>query len=200
MFLVGLTEGTLPIAHVLGDSNSPGDQDGIEEERRLLYVGVTRPREHLALSWALARNEGGRKSRRRSRFLTNVIPDDSPASRIAKPARSTKQRPRCRVCGKPLLDATAHTLGRCEGCPSNLDMELFEALKDWRRETSREMKVPAYVVFTDNTLQAIAEQQPQDERALTAISGIGAKKLEQFGADVLAVVRGEWSSATLDPT
>lgn len=200
VFLVGLTEGTLPIAHVLGDSNSPGDQDGIEEERRLLYVGVTRPREHLALSWALARNEGGRKSRRRSRFLTNVIPDDSPASRIAKPARSTKQRPRCRVCGKPLLDATAHTLGRCEGCPSNLDMELFEALKDWRRETSREMKVPAYVVFTDNTLQAIAEQQPQDERALTAISGIGAKKLEQFGADVLAVVRGEWSSATLDPT
>ena len=69
---------------MLGDSNSPGDQDGIEEERRLLYVGVTRPREHLALSWALARNEGGRKSRRRSRFLTNVIPDDTPASRIAK--------------------------------------------------------------------------------------------------------------------
>ena len=78
--------------------------------------------------------------------------------------------------------------------------DVEEALKDWRRETSREMKVPAYVVFTDNTLQAIAEQQPQDERALTAISGIGAKKLEQFGADVLAVVRGEWSSATLDPT
>ncbi|MCA1006505.1 ATP-dependent DNA helicase UvrD2 [Rhodococcus hoagii] len=200
VFLVGLTEGTLPIMHVLGDSKSPDDQDGIEEERRLLYVGVTRPRVHLALSWALARSEGGRKSRRRSRFLTNVIPDDSPASRIAQPARSTKQRPRCRVCGKPLLDATAHTLGRCEGCPSNLDLELFEALKEWRRATSREMKVPAYVVFTDNTLQAIAEQQPQDEGALTAISGIGAKKLEQYGADVLAVVRGERSSATLDLT
>ncbi|WP_269321475.1 ATP-dependent DNA helicase UvrD2 [Prescottella defluvii] len=200
VFLVGLTEGTLPIMHVLGDSKSPDDEAGIEEERRLLYVGVTRPRVHLALSWALARNEGGRKSRRRSRFLTNVIPDDSPASRIAKPPRSSRQRPRCRVCGKPLVDATAHTLGRCEGCPSNLDVELFEALKEWRRETSREMKVPAYVVFTDNTLQAIAEQQPQDEGALTAISGIGAKKLERFGEEVLAVVRGEWSAETLDLT
>jgi len=200
VFLVGLTEGTLPITHVLGDANSPGDEAGIEEERRLLYVGVTRAREHLALSWALARNEGGRKSRRRSRFLHGLIPDDSPASRIAKPAQSKRQRPRCRVCGKQLMGSTATMLGRCEQCPSNIDIELFEALKEWRRDKSREMKVPAYVVFSDNTLTAIAEQQPQDERALVAIPGIGAKKLEQFGADVLAVVRGERSTPALDLT
>ncbi|WP_328590544.1 ATP-dependent DNA helicase UvrD2 [Rhodococcus spongiicola] len=200
VFLVGVTEGTLPIAHVLGDSNSSGDEAGIEEERRLFYVGVTRAREHLALSWALARTEGGRKTRRRSRFLNGLIPDDSPASRIAKPARSKRQPPRCRVCGKQLMGATATMLGRCEQCPSNLDVELFEALKQWRRERSREMKVPAYVVFSDNTLTAIAEQQPQDERALVAIPGIGAKKLEQYGADVLAVVRGERAAQTLDLT
>ncbi|WP_235870504.1 ATP-dependent DNA helicase UvrD2 [Rhodococcus xishaensis] len=200
VFLVGVTEGTLPIAHVLGDSNSSGDEAGIEEERRLFYVGVTRAREHLALSWALARTEGGRKTRRRSRFLNGLIPDDSPASRIAKPARSKRQPPRCRVCGKQLMGATATMLGRCEQCPSNLDVELFEALKQWRRERSREMKVPAYVVFSDNTLTAIAEQQPQDERALVAIPGIGAKKLEQYGADVLAVVRGERVAQTLDLT
>jgi len=200
VFLVGLTEGTLPITHVLGDANSPGDEAGIEEERRLLYVGVTRAREHLALSWALARNEGGRKSRRRSRFLHGLIPEDSPASRIAKPAQSKRQRPRCRVYGKQLMGSTATMLGRCEQCPSNLDIELFEALKEWRREKSREMKVPAYVVFSDNTLTAIAEQQPQDERALVAIPGIGAKKLEQYGADVLAVVRGERSAPALDLT
>ncbi|WP_305092125.1 ATP-dependent DNA helicase UvrD2 [Prescottella sp. R16] len=198
VFLVGLTEGTLPIAHVLGDSTSPGDEAGIEEERRLLYVGVTRAREHLALSWALARNEGGRKSRRRSRFLHGLIPDDSPASKIAEPQRSTRKRARCRVCGKPLMDAPSTTLGRCRDCPSDLDAGLFEALKEWRRDKAREAKVPAYVVFTDNTLQAIAEQQPRDERALTGISGIGAKKLEQYGAEVLAVVRGERTAATLD--
>jgi DNA helicase-2/ATP-dependent DNA helicase PcrA len=51
------------------------------------------------------------------------------------------------------------------------------------------MKVPAFVVFTDNTLIAIAEQLPADDDALVAIPGIGARKLEQFGPDVLALVR-----------
>jgi DNA helicase-2/ATP-dependent DNA helicase PcrA len=190
VFLVGLADGTLPIAHALGDSKSPDDEAAVEEERRLLYVGVTRAREHLQLSWARARNAGGRKSRRRSRFLHGLIPEDSPASRIAEPAPQ-KKRPRCRVCGKQLLGTNATMLGRCEDCPSNLDLALFDALKAWRSAKSKELKVPAYVVFSDNTLTAIAEQQPQDDRGLVSIPGIGAKKLERFGADVLAVVRGE---------
>lgn len=190
VFLVGIADGTLPIAHALGDSKSPDDEAAVEEERRLLYVGVTRAREHLQLSWALSRNAGGRKSRRRSRFLHGLIPEDSPASRIAAPAPQ-KNRPRCRVCGKQLLGSTATMLGRCESCPSNLDLALFDALKAWRSVKSKELKVPAYVVFSDNTLTAIAEQQPQDDRGLVSIPGIGAKKLERFGADVLAVVRGE---------
>jgi DNA helicase-2/ATP-dependent DNA helicase PcrA len=49
--------------------------------------------------------------------------------------------------------------------------------------------VPAYVVFTDNTLIAIAETLPGDDAALVAIPGIGARKLEQFGPDVLELVR-----------
>ncbi|MGJ5669653.1 ATP-dependent DNA helicase UvrD2 [Rhodococcus aetherivorans] len=198
VFLVGLTDGTLPIVHVVGDSSTPPDEAGIEEERRLLYVGVTRARVHLQLSWALSRTEGGRRSRRRSRFLHGLIPDDSPASRIAAPASPKRKRPQCRVCGKPLMGSSATMLGRCEGCPSDLDESLLMALKDWRRERSKEMKVPAYVVFSDNTLIAIAEQRPGDDRALVAIPGIGAKKLEQFGADVLAVVRGERAPDTLD--
>ncbi|GAA3178126.1 hypothetical protein GCM10020255_070520 [Rhodococcus baikonurensis] len=118
MFLVGLNDGTLPIQHVLGDANSGADDVAVEEERRLLYVGVTRAREHLQLSWALARNEGGRKSRRRSRFLNGLIPEDSPASRVAAPSSGNKKRPRCRVCGKPLIGTSATMLGRCEKCPS----------------------------------------------------------------------------------
>ncbi|MFD1813360.1 ATP-dependent DNA helicase UvrD2 [Rhodococcus gannanensis] len=191
VFLAGLTDGTLPIQHALGDKSTPPDQAAVEEERRLLYVGVTRAREHLQLSWALARNAGGRRSRRRSRFLLGLVPDDSPASKIAAPAGPQKKRPRCRVCGKPLLDASTTMLGRCTDCPSNLDAALFDALKAWRKEKSTAMKVPAFVVFTDTTLIAIAEQQPGDDQALVAIPGIGAKKLERFGSDVLAVVRGE---------
>ncbi|KAA0024355.1 ATP-dependent DNA helicase UvrD2 [Antrihabitans cavernicola] len=188
VFLVGLCDGTLPIAHVLGDGGAGTDEAAVEEERRLLYVGVTRAREHLELSWAQARNEGGRKSRRRSRFLIGMIPDDSPASRIAAPAPQ-KKRPRCRVCGKPLIGTTATMLGRCDVCPSNVDIELLDALKSWRLDKSRELNVPAFVVFSDNTLTAIAEQHPQDDRALVAIPGIGAKKLERFGADVIDVVK-----------
>ena len=84
------------------------------------------------------------------------------------------------------------------GLPHNLhlgpdflvvDVALLDALKAWRLDKSRELKVPAYVVFSDTTLTAIAEQQPQDDRGLVAIPGIGAKKLERFGEDVLTVVR-----------
>ena len=198
VFLVGLNDGTLPIQHVLGDANSGADDVAVEEERRLLYVGVTRAREHLQLSWALARNEGGRKSRRRSRFLNGLIPEDSQASRVAAPSSGNKKRPRCRVCGKPLIGTSATMLGRCEKCPSNVDLELLEHLKAWRLDKSRELKVPAYVVFSDNTLMAIAEQRPQDNRGLVSIPGIGPKKLDNFGEDVLAVIRGELRAATLD--
>ncbi|SKP68093.1 excision endonuclease subunit UvrD [Mycobacteroides abscessus subsp. abscessus] len=55
------------------------------------------------------------------------------------------------------------------------------------------MKVPAFVVFTDNTLIAIAELLPGDDAALVAIPGIGARKLEQYGPDVLRLVRARSS-------
>jgi DNA helicase II / ATP-dependent DNA helicase PcrA len=183
VFLVGLVDGSMPINQAI----KAGDA-AIEEERRLLYVGVTRAREHLQLSWALSRNEGGRASRRRSRFVVSLVPEDSPASKIAEPKR-TRSGPKCRVCGKPLLGKTASLLGRCERCPSDLDEGLLLALKEWRSGRAKEQKVPAYVVFSDNTLIAIAEQQPGDVTALVAIPGIGQKKLDQYGEDVLTLVR-----------
>ncbi|MFJ4652140.1 ATP-dependent DNA helicase UvrD2 [Nocardia sp. NPDC088792] len=193
VFLVGLADGTLPIQHVLGPDSTVSDEAALEEERRLLYVGVTRPREHLQLSWALARSEGGRKVRRRSRFLVGLVPDDSPASRIAPHTTATRGpkrvHPTCRVCGRPLLNTTATMLGRCSRCPADIDQELLTALKDWRKEKSEALSLPHFVIFSDTTLTAIAEQRPSDDRALVAIPGIGAKKLQTYGADVLAIVR-----------
>jgi DNA helicase-2/ATP-dependent DNA helicase PcrA len=81
-------------------------------------------------------------------------------------------------------------LRRCETCAADVDDELLLRLKDWRLRTAKELNVPAYVVFTDNTLIAIAELLPTDDAALVAIPGIGARKLEQFGPDVLELVRG----------
>ena len=64
----------------------------------------------------------------------------------------------------------------------------FINLKAWRAEVAREHNLPAYVIFHDATLAAIAERSPATLEALQGISGMGAKKLEAYGADVLRVV------------
>jgi ATP-dependent DNA helicase RecQ len=64
----------------------------------------------------------------------------------------------------------------------------FAALKAWRAEVAREHNLPAYVIFHDATLSAIAERSPRSLDDLQGISGIGAKKLQAYGAEVLRVV------------
>jgi DNA helicase II / ATP-dependent DNA helicase PcrA len=76
VFLAGLAEGTLPIVHAQTD-------EAIEEERRLLYVGVTRAREQLFLSWPLAWSGGGRRTRQPSRFLAGLQPATRRAAALA---------------------------------------------------------------------------------------------------------------------
>jgi DNA helicase II / ATP-dependent DNA helicase PcrA len=67
VFLAGLSDGMLPIVYAQTD-------DAIEEERRLLYVGVTRARDLVCLSWALSRSPGGRRTRKPSRFVEEIRP------------------------------------------------------------------------------------------------------------------------------
>ena len=61
----------------------------------------------------------------------------------------------------------------------------FNALREWRAVTAREQNVPAYVIFHDATLRAIAEAEPDDLDALGQIHGIGGTKLERYGEAVL---------------
>jgi DNA helicase-2/ATP-dependent DNA helicase PcrA len=186
VFLVGLADGTLPISHALAHGT---ESEPVEEERRLLYVGITRARAHLALSWALSRTPGGRQTRKPSRFLNGLAPQTQPDPSPSRPRRTRAAPSRCRICNNQLGTPAAIMLRRCETCAADIDDELLLRLKDWRLRTSRELNVPAYVVFTDNTLIAIAELLPTDDDALVAIPGIGARKLEQFGPDVLQMVR-----------
>lgn len=181
VFLVGLTEGMMPIIYAETDEQ-------VEEERRLFYVGVTRARAHLALSWSLSRSPGGRKTRKPSRFLDGLRPA-SPSTANRRDRRKGGVV-RCRVCSNVLSDAPERKLGRCLDCPSTYDEALLERLRDWRREAAQEQKVPAYVIFTDATLQAIAEQEPSSVSQLSAVSGVGAVKLDRYGEAVLALVAG----------
>jgi ATP-dependent DNA helicase RecQ len=67
--------------------------------------------------------------------------------------------------------------------------ELFEELRSWRRRRADEEHVPPYCVFGDKTLRAIAALRPLDEESLSQISGVGHKKIEKYGDDVLAIVQ-----------
>ncbi|MFJ3199435.1 ATP-dependent DNA helicase UvrD2 [Streptomyces sp. NPDC086989] len=192
VFLAGLTDGMVPITYAKTDEQ-------VEEERRLLYVGVTRARHHLTLSWALSRAPGGRPSRRPSRFLNGLRPGSAaPGGRAGGPAAERAPRTRgrrgptlCRVCGKTLTEAGELKLMRCEDCPSDMDEGLYERLREWRAGQAKEQGLPAYCVFTDKTLVAIAEAAPSEEGELSMISGVGGRKLDRYGADVLAICAGQ---------
>ena len=68
------------------------------------------------------------------------------------------------------------------------DDQLFEKLRVWRQAAAREHNVPAYVIFHDSTLAQVAQRRPGTLAELGEISGIGARKLEAYGAGMLAVV------------
>jgi DNA helicase-2/ATP-dependent DNA helicase PcrA len=164
VFLPGLTDGTVPIIYAQTD-------EAIEEERRLLYVGVTRARDRLYLSWALARTQGGRRTRKPSRFLSGLTPGHGAGD------------------GRAGAKDGAGRRGRDAGAASklNADDPLVRRLREWRLSTSKEQAVPAYVIFSDATLQAIADARPMTRDELARVPGVGAVKLERHAAAVLAI-------------
>ena len=72
---------------------------------------------------------------------------------------------------------------------------LFEALRSWRLAASREHGVPAYVIFHDGTLKEIARARPGSIAELAGLSGVGEKKLEAYGRDILAIVEKQDTAA-----
>ena len=73
--------------------------------------------------------------------------------------------------------------------PDAYDSTLFDELRALRRRLADEQGVPAFVVFNDATLRALAAARPTNDRAMLAVSGVGPAKLEQYGADFLALIR-----------
>ena len=181
VFVCGAQEGSIPISF----ATTPAE---IEEERRLLYVGLTRAREHLSVSWSLSRNPGGRRTRKPSRFLAGLAPETASSASAAPAGKTRGKAARCRACGRPLSSAAERKVGRCGDCPATYDEELFARLKEWRLSRATEDQVPAYVVFTDKTLEAIAESKPGSPAELQQISGIGPAKIERYGEDLMALL------------
>jgi DNA helicase II / ATP-dependent DNA helicase PcrA len=140
VFLPHLEEGLLPYKRSRGAA-------ALAEERRLLYVGLTRAKSRLFLSWSAARKP--------SRFLAEL---GARTAAVREPETT-------------LDDASAVR---------------FAALKRWRLEQSRSEGVPAFVVFSNRTLEEIARVDPETLGELAAVSGVGPAKLESYGERVLA--------------
>jgi ATP-dependent DNA helicase RecQ len=69
-----------------------------------------------------------------------------------------------------------------------VDVELFDQLRTLRKKLADEGGVPAYIVFSDATLKAMAEQRPQSEDAMLRVPGVGPAKLERYGAEFLRLL------------
>jgi DNA helicase II / ATP-dependent DNA helicase PcrA len=180
VYLPMLEEGSLPIRQALDDD------DAIEEERRLLYVGITRARVDLALSWADQRETRGRDTRRQpSRFLAGLVPRRSgPAG--GRESRDGRTSGGGRTGSVIVLPDGFDPPRSREG-----DSPLLAALRKWRTGRARADGVPAFVVAHDTALASIAEAHPTTLAALRRVKGLGPAKLEKYGPEILAVVAQE---------
>ncbi|MGD8486336.1 MAG: ATP-dependent DNA helicase UvrD2 [Chloroflexota bacterium] len=168
VFIPMLEEGSLPVSQA-------GDSEGqLAEERRLLYVGITRARRYLMLSWARARLSATGKAgaRRPSRFLA--------ALGLSEPSVAARPGPREPRERQPAGAARARL--------SADDASLFDALKAWRLERARTDRVSPFIVAYDTVIAEIAQRRPRNERELLAVAGIGPGKVEKYGAEILAIV------------
>jgi len=175
VFLTGMSEGLMPIS--LADS-----PELVAEERRLLYVGVTRARQHLQVSYAKARS-GGRASRKPTRFLAkHWATNTSPAKNKANTAT-----------GRVPKVTSNHNAKSPKASPTPLsvaDLEMFERLRKWRAEAAREIDKPTFTILPDVALVALAQNRPADAEALIKVPGIGPVKLERYGEPILKILTG----------
>ena len=153
-----IEEGELPFARK--SRTAP-----IEEERRLFYVGLTRAKQEIVLTW---------QTDKQSRFLVELGLEKRLAPPPGKPA------------GKPRAESRDDGFSR-----EALATPLGTALRSWRLARARQDGVPAYVVFTDRTLVELAERRPTTLLGLSGIPGIGPAKLERYGEEVLDLLAGQ---------
>ena len=184
VFVVGVSEGLIPISLAQGE-------DAIEEEKRLLYVGMTRARDRLCVSYSRSRH-GGNGKRKASRFLKDLWPrDDKSRTRVGRGGALEG--------GRSKKNAARVARADFEENNSPEVIELFERLRAWRKAEAEARLIPAFTVLTDKTLRDVAIAQPKTLVQLRVIKGIGEVKIDYFGPQILAIIRGEEVTVDTDP-
>ena len=178
----------------------------VEEERRIFHVAITRASESAVVLADAARP---------SRFLAELAGTAAPE--VDEPVAADRKAPATsRIAPGTAVRVTGGYEGIVSGigvgtvtvalatgaevvadigevvvlAPPTPDAGLLERLRSWRLETSRRLGVPAYVVFDNKTMEALASSRPTDELELLAVPGIGPKKLEDYGDDILGIIAG----------
>lgn len=188
VWITGIEEGLVPIAHALtGEAET--------EERRLLYVAITRVRDELHCSWAEERTFGAHAmARRPSPWLAALAgPDPSLDGGLVTPADhwreqlggSRDQLAKCRRPGPP----------RRRSDEPEADSAVITALRAWRASAARANGVPAHVLLHDATLKALATRRPATADELLGVPGLGPVKVARYGAVLLDLVAAQQASA-----
>jgi ATP-dependent DNA helicase RecQ len=144
-------------------------------DRTLDELALYRPRDHdeLLRTWGIRQTRAGWLGEE----LLEII--------AAWESRNPDARPRAVRKAEARRSSNDVDMGEAAGDP------LFARLKEWRRERAERDSVPAYVVFWDRALAAIARARPATKGELGRVFGVGAAKLEKYGAEILAITRGE---------
>lgn len=164
VFLVGMSEGLMPISLAKR-------QEQVAEERRLLYVGITRAKMNLSISYA-TNARAGKAGRSVSRFLMDLWPREEKAVSLRTSYRRRKKEEEERF-------SQEH--------PE--DQELFDTLVRWRKSVAQAQDKKAFTIFVDATLRQISIEKPTTLSALGRIKGVGSTKLASWGEAVIGIVQ-----------
>jgi DNA helicase-2/ATP-dependent DNA helicase PcrA len=169
--VAGLEDGYVPIHHA-------ETTEDVDEERRLLYVALTRARDELHCSWARTRTFGSRSMTR----------SPSPWIEAIEATLGVAPTQVSRTEGKQRARAARRAIPKAGTPTSGPEKAVFDALRSWRRDQARAADVPAFLIFNDATLTAIAERRPRTRAQLLQVPGVGEVKANRFGDQVLRVV------------
>ncbi len=178
--VAGLEDGFVPIAYAKTEAQ-------VHEERRLLYVALTRARSELNLSWAMERTFGTRTSKRQ------------PAPMLSALSAAINGLGTVGVARVDWRTQIARTRQQIPTEPDENDRpDTLEALREWRQRKAKVAGVPAHVILNDRLLTVMAEQRPTNTAQLATLPGMRPTKLQRFGEELLEVLN-EAAGGASDP-
>ncbi len=196
VWLVGLEAGYVPIARAGGK--------GYDEERRLLYVAMTRAGRELHCSWSRLRSFGGRPvPREPSPWLELISPNGGDGGSGVGGANLEPAdiesgvefwRERLRAQRQALAGHDRQAVKRRRGPKRDTpgwpdpDQEIVAGLRTWRSQAARASGVPPYVILHDATISAVASLRPRNHEELVTVPGLGPVKASRYGSTLLAIV------------